>query len=30
MTDERVVIKLGMKTGACSSHGHGNSPFMTL
>ena len=21
MTDERVIIKLGLKTGACSSHG---------
>ena len=21
MTDERAIIKLGLKTGACSSHG---------
>ena len=30
MTDGRAIIKLGLKTGAGSSHGHGKSPFMTL
>ena len=31
MTDERAIIKLGLQTGAGSSHGHGKSPlFMTL
>ena len=30
MTDERAIIKLGLKTGAGSSRGHGKSPFMTL
>ena len=28
MTDERAIIKLGLKTGAGSSHG--KSPFTTL
>ena len=30
MTDGRAIIKLGLKTGGGSSHGHGKSPFMTL
>ena len=30
MTDERAIVKLGLQTGAGSSHGHGKSPFMTL
>ena len=30
MTDERTIIKLGLKTSAGSSHGHGKSPFMTF
>ena len=30
MTGERAILKLGLKTGAGSSHGHGKSPVMTL
>ena len=30
MTDERAIMKIGLKTCAGSSHGHGKSPFMTL
>ena len=30
MTDERTIIKLGLKTDAGSSHDNGKSPFMTL
>ena len=30
MTDERAIIKLGLKTNAGSSHGYGKSPFMAL
>ena len=30
MTDERAIIKLGLQTGARSSHGYGKSPFMAV
>ena len=30
MTDERAIIKLGLKTGAGSSPGNLKSPFATL
>ena len=29
MTDKRGII-IGLTTGAGSSHGHGNTPFMTI
>ena len=28
MTDKRGIIKLGLQTGAGSSHGNGKTPFM--
>ena len=30
MTDEQAIIKLGLKTGAGSSHGHGKSVYDSL
>ena len=30
MTDERAIIKVGLKTCAGSSHSHGKSPLMTV